>query len=144
MATLRQRLQDHLDEMTAAREAGDGSRLRRADLLKQQIVAEELAAVAPLSWSRGRFTLSIVRTPRVEVAESGTPVLDLLLELRRDGVVVPVDGHIRVVNPPFRVPTGQVDVDGNAEFRDDPEAALKQIVWDVLAAQVQWAAGDRK
>ena len=135
MGAIADRLAPLYADLTAARQSGDAEAIRTARRALYRAVSKELVAAAPAQITRGIWTLTFVQGPRVTVVK-GVPMLEMRVRLRRNGVNVPIDPHLRFVNPPFRVPDGGVDGDGNPTYAENPAAALRQMVLDALAVQV--------
>ena len=129
------RLAPLLVTLAGARASGDANRIRDARLAVYRLKAKELADVAPPQLTRGEWTVMFRVGPRVTTVK-GVPLLDMMVVLRRNGVRVPIDQHLRFVNPPLLVPDGRVDRDGNATYEENPAVSLQTIVFETLAKQV--------
>lgn len=133
MSDLGDSVQADIAEIAAARQTGDRPRLRAAVASRDAKVIAWFGQQIVPPITRGRFRLNVIDGPRVVDG-----VLELQVELRRDGVLLPIDGHLRYPNPRFRV----VEDDG-ITVTDAPLRALYQQVIDTLAGQVAALRGAR-
>lgn len=130
MGVVADRLAPLVSDLQTARQSGDPAAIRAARRALYAARAQELADAAPVSITRGNWTLTFLSPPRVLLVR-GTPLLAVQVALHRNGVPVPVDGDIRIVNPPFQVP------DGTGGYREDARAALADVLVGALARQVR-------
>lgn len=111
---------------------------------QSEIKTRELAKLSSEQFSRAQWTLTITDGPRV-VMVGDTPALELTVAVTRNGVLVPIDGHLRFMNPPVMVPDGTFRTVTNAfgqdlqvaNFVENPRAALRQMVLDAVMRQVR-------
>lgn len=92
------------------------------------------------------WTVVFTRKPAL-VRDTGGEVVgvEVWIRLLRGVAEVPIDGHLRFINPPVLVPDGgseaATDEDGAARQRptytENPLAALRDIVLDEVRRQVQ-------
>lgn len=117
-----------------------------ADLLTNKTPAErhaikctELAKLTGETFTKGRFALTIEAGPRVRDG-----VLEVLVSVTRDGVRLPIDGHLRFVNPPIMVPDGTFrnETQRGKEYQvpnfvENPRAALREMILGAVIPQVR-------
>lgn len=109
-----------------------------------RVKVRELAKLSGETFTRGQYSLTVLSAPTI-VLLNGVPVLDMHVELRRDGKLVPIDGHLRFVNPPIKVWDGTwrtvTGPDGQPlqvkNFTEDLRTALRNMVADAVLAQVR-------
>jgi hypothetical protein len=92
--------------------------------------------LAGKTFSRGKhYTIRVIDGPRID---DETGALRVTLELRRDGIVVPLNNPFLIWNPPVHVvdPNGEVAVmdpnGASVRLREDPVAALQDIILSAI------------
>lgn len=110
---------------------------------RNDIKVRALATLTGEVFTRGRFTLTILLGPRVTIIKN-VPVLEVMVAVTRDGIPLKIDGHLRFLNPPVKVPDGTTtavidpltgELRQQPNYVENPRAALRQMILDAILVQ---------
>lgn len=112
---------------------------------RNDLKVRALAKLTGETFTRGAYTLTIEQGPRVVIVK-GTPVLEMVVSVTRNGKPVAIDGHLRFVNPPIKVPDGTFNMTGvtptgeairRENTVESPREALRKMVLDAVVGQLR-------
>lgn len=100
---------------------------------RRVIALEELAHVAPHTFSRGGIDVEIISIGK---EKRNGDLLSVIVRCRVNGEELPIDNPLYYHNAPMMVLDGTVDENGQQNFVEDSTEAMRQIVFETLAVTV--------
>lgn len=93
---------------------------------RRVIALEELNCVSPHSFERDGVTVDLVSISKSTI--NGNDLLTVIARCWVGGAEVEVDNPLLYLNPPMMVADGTFDINGEPNFIEDSNEAMRQIV----------------